>query len=117
MQISVLRLIGGKGESRAHIAEGLATALHCFEDLKLKRDANANVQKHCILICNSPPYLLSVMESQTYAGKTAEQLAVILDEKSINLSIISPRKIPSLYKLFEKAGGDLSISQTKNYAK
>lgn len=38
-------------------------------------------------------------------------------QKSINLSIISPRKIPSLYKLFEKAGGDLTASQTKNYAK
>lgn len=33
------------------------------------------------------------------------------------MSIISPRKIPSLYKLFEKAGGDLNMSQTKNYAK
>lgn len=30
---------------------------------------------------------------------------------------MSPRKIPSLYKLFEKAGGDLTISQSKNYAK
>lgn len=30
---------------------------------------------------------------------------------------MSPKKIPSLYKLFEKAGGDLSASQTKNYAK
>lgn len=76
----IIRLIGGKGESHAHIAEGLATALHCFEELKLKRDVNASVQKHCILVCNSPPYLLPVMESQTYSGKTAEQLAVILDE-------------------------------------
>lgn len=57
------------------------------------------------------------MESQTYSGKTAEQLAAVLQEKNINLSIVSPRKIPSLYKLFEKAGGDLSTSQTKNYAK
>ncbi|KAI4462701.1 mediator of rna polymerase ii transcription subunit 25 [Holotrichia oblita] len=91
----ISRLIGGKSESHAHIAEGLATALHCFEELKLKRDVNTSTQKHCILICNSPPYLLPVMESQQYSGKTAEQLAVILDE----------------------AGGDLGISQTKNYAK
>lgn len=112
-----LELIGGKGESHANIAEGLATALACFEELQQKRDTANNVQKHCILVCNSPPYLLPVMESQTYAGKTAEQLAAVLQERGIHLSIISPRKIPSLYKIFEKAGGDLTISQTKNYAK
>lgn len=33
------------------------------------------------------------------------------------MSIISPKKIPSLYRLFERAGGDLSVSQAKNYAK
>ncbi|XP_022903004.1 mediator of RNA polymerase II transcription subunit 25-like [Onthophagus taurus] len=112
-----LELIGGKGESHAHISEGLATALQCFDELKQKRDPNANVQRHCLLICNSPPYLMPAMESQSYGGKTAEQLALILDEKNINLSIISPRKIPVLYKLFEKAGGDLTVSQSKNYTK
>ncbi|XP_045479240.1 mediator of RNA polymerase II transcription subunit 25 [Harmonia axyridis] len=115
--IDRLELYGGKGESHANIAEGLATALQCFEELQTKRDAAVNVQKHCLLICNSPPYLMPVMETQSYAGKTAEQLAAILLENNINLSIISPRKIPSLYKLFEKAGGDLSTSQSKNYAK
>ncbi|KAJ8922602.1 hypothetical protein NQ315_007633 [Exocentrus adspersus] len=116
--IDKLDLIGGKGESHANVAEGLATALHCFEELQQqKRDSSVTVQKHCILICGSPPYLLPVLESQVYSGKTAEQLAAILQEKNINLSVISPRKIPSLYKLFEKAGGDLTSSQTKNYAK
>lgn len=112
-----LELIGGKGESHANIAEGLATALQCFEELQQKRDTSSTAQQHCILVCNSPPYLLPVMESHVYSGKTAEQLAAVLQERGINLSIISPRKIPSLYKLFEKAGGDLSASQTKNYAK
>ncbi|XP_030748029.1 mediator of RNA polymerase II transcription subunit 25-like isoform X2 [Sitophilus oryzae] len=115
--IERLELIGGKGESHANIAEGLATALCCFEELQLKRDPNIVTQKHCILICNSPPYLLPVFECQQYAGKNAEQLASILQEKNVNLSIISPRKIPPLYKLFEKSGGDLIASQTKNYAR
>ncbi|CAG9861461.1 unnamed protein product [Phyllotreta striolata] len=115
--IDKLDLVGGKGESHSNIAEGLATSLLCFEELQQKRDVSTPVQKHCILICNSPPYLLPVLETQAYSGKTAEQLATILQEKSINFSIISPRKIPSLYKLFEKAGGDLTSSQTKNYAK
>lgn len=33
------------------------------------------------------------------------------------MSILSPRKIPAIFKLFEKAGGDLNQSQNKNYAK
>ncbi|XP_060532010.1 mediator of RNA polymerase II transcription subunit 25 isoform X2 [Cylas formicarius] len=115
--IDRLELIGGKGESHANVAEGLATALCCFEDLYSKRDANITPQKHCVLICNSPPYLLPVLECQPYSGKSAEQLAAVLSEKNINLSVISPRKIPQLYKLFEKGGGDLTASQTKNYAK
>ncbi|KAH1026501.1 mediator of RNA polymerase II transcription subunit 25 [Dendroctonus ponderosae] len=115
--IEKLELIGGKGESHANIAEGLATALCCFEELQTKRDPNTVIQKHCILICNSPPYSIPVFECQAYSSKSAEELATILMEKNINLSIISPRKTFPLYKLFEKAGGDLSSSQTKNYAK
>lgn len=80
-------MIGGKGESCANIAEGIATALQCFEELQQKREANASVQKHCILICNSPPYLFPVTECQAYAGKTIDQLAVILQEVGIELFI------------------------------
>lgn len=85
------RLIGGKGESCANIGEGLATALHCFEELQQRREANTNTQKHCILICNSPPYLLPVMESQTYAGKTGEQLATILQEVCLQVMHIKAK--------------------------
>lgn len=42
------------------------------------------VQKHCILICNSPPYLIPVFECQTYSGKNAEQLAGLLQEVHCN---------------------------------
>lgn len=73
-------MIGGKGESHANIAEGLATALQCFEDLQQKRETNSVPQKHCILICNSPPYLLPVMESQAFSGHTVDQLAATLSE-------------------------------------
>ncbi len=68
-------MVGGKGEAHANIAEGLATALQCFEDLRLKREDMGMVQKHCILICNSPPYQLPVMEISPFTGKTVEQLA------------------------------------------
>lgn len=38
-------------------------------------------------------------------------------QNSVNLSILSPRKIPTLFKIFEKAGGDLNNSANKNYSK
>jgi mediator of RNA polymerase II transcription subunit 25 len=76
-------LIGGKGESHANIAEGLATALQAFEDLQQKREGtNILTQKHCVLVCNSPPYLMPVMESLTYSGHTTDQLAGLLKEVS-----------------------------------
>ncbi|XP_025159280.1 mediator of RNA polymerase II transcription subunit 25 isoform X3 [Harpegnathos saltator] len=112
-----LEMVGGKGESYANIGEGLATGLQCFEDLQLKREPNTASQKHCILICNSPPYQIMIQECYKFAGHTIEQLATIYQERNINISILSPRKIPALFKLFEKAGGDLQSSQKKNYAK
>ena len=110
-------MVGGKGESHANIGEGFATALQCFEDLHLRREPNPSSQRHCILVCNSPPYQVVVQESHKFAGHTVEQLAGMFQERNISLSILSPRKIPALFKLFEKAGGDLQSSQTKNYAK
>ncbi|KAL0125266.1 hypothetical protein PUN28_004503 [Cardiocondyla obscurior] len=117
MVLDKLEMVGGKGESFANIGEGLATGLQCFEDLQLRREQNTASQKHCILICNSPPYQTMIQETYKFAGHTIEQLAAIYQERNINISILSPRKIPALYKLFEKAGGDLQSSQTKNYAK
>lgn len=73
--LACYRYVGGKGEAHANIAEGLATAIQCFEDLQMKREGAGIVQKHCILICNSPPYQLPVMESHALCGQTVDQLA------------------------------------------
>ncbi|KAL3208513.1 hypothetical protein MRX96_039069 [Rhipicephalus microplus] len=81
------------------------------------REPGSVVQKHCILVCNSPPYRLPTLESPMYAGHSVEQLATIMAERQVNFSILSPRKIPALYKLYEKAGGDLQTAMCKNYAK
>ncbi|KAI5738826.1 hypothetical protein M8J77_011628 [Diaphorina citri] len=112
-----MELVGGKGEGYANIAEGLATALVYFEDLQSLRESSCVPHKHCIMVCNSPPYSVPVMQCSLYAGQTLEQLATVFCERNIHLSILSPRKIPTLMKLFEKAGGDVQMSQTKNYAK
>ncbi|XP_063704744.1 mediator of RNA polymerase II transcription subunit 25 [Culicoides brevitarsis] len=107
---------GGKSESNACLAEGLATALVCFEDLEQIRENGSGSNKFCVLICHSAPYQMPVLECVTYENKTCEQLSTIFQENNVNLSIISPRKIPVFFKLFEKAGGDASAT-TKNYAK
>lgn len=109
--------IGGGGESCSNIAEGLSTALQVFDDFKTLRDAGVTTQKYCILICNSPPYNLPALENPPYSGLMVEQLATIMSERQINLSILSPRKIPALFKIYEKAGGDLQLAVNKNYAK
>ncbi|KAH8025262.1 hypothetical protein HPB51_005613 [Rhipicephalus microplus] len=109
--------VGGAGESCSHIAEGLGTALQVFDDFQALREPGSVVQKHCILVCNSPPYRLPTLESPMYAGHSVEQLATIMAERQVNFSILSPRKIPALYKLYEKAGGDLQTAMCKNYAK
>lgn len=117
--IDKLESVGGRGESNGNVAEGLASALQCFEDMQQRREASVLplLQRHCILICNSPPYLMAVAESPGFVGHNVEQLASVLSKRGIHLSILSPRKIPALFKLYEKAGGDLPASQTKNYAK
>lgn len=75
-------MAGGKGEAYANIAEGMATALQCFEDLQSKREGGFPVEKHCILVCNSPPYLLPVMEAPSLNGHSVDKLASFLLEVS-----------------------------------
>ena len=113
----IFSLTGGKSECNANLAEGLATALVCFQDLDNIRDKETTTSKHCILISNSSPYSMPVTECYEYEGKNVEQLAAIFLEKNINLSIISPRKIPVLFEIFEKSGGDLGSVSSKNYSK
>ncbi|XP_017036389.1 mediator of RNA polymerase II transcription subunit 25 [Drosophila kikkawai] len=116
--IDRLPLVGGGMESCAHMAEGFAAAHGCFDDIGERRQMldQTSVQRHCILICNSPPYQMPTTESWKYPGKSCEQLAVLFNERKINLSIIAPRKMPVLFKLFMKADGDQPIT-SKNYAK
>lgn len=73
-------MVGGKGESHANIGEGLATALQCFEDLQVRREPNVASQKHCVLVCNLPPYQIGVQESYAFVGYTVEQLAGLFQE-------------------------------------
>ncbi|XP_073880386.1 mediator of RNA polymerase II transcription subunit 25 isoform X6 [Macaca fascicularis] len=64
---------------------------------------NGQTHRVCLLICNSPPYLLPAVESTTYSGCTTENLVQQIGERGIHFSIVSPRKLPALRLLFEKA--------------
>ena len=46
-----------------------------------------------------------------------EELAQAMADREISFSIFAPRKMSFLFKMFEKAGGDLQMALSKKYAK
>ena len=52
-----------------------------------------------------------------FQGRKLEDLTTEIQDKGIFLSVIAPRRLSALFKLFEKAGGDLVGAKEKNYAK
>ena len=67
------------------IAEGLACALQCFDDLKQQlRDSSGVVplQRHLILVCNSLPFQLPVQETPSFLGAGLDQLIAGMHEVS-----------------------------------
>ncbi|KAM4879855.1 mediator of RNA polymerase II transcription subunit 25 [Sylvia borin] len=97
-----IQFVGGGGESCSLIAEGLSTALQLFDDFKKMREQIGQTHKVCVLICNSPPYLLPAVESTTYSGYSTESLVQRIAERGIHFSVVAPRKLPALRALFEK---------------
>lgn len=88
----IFSLIGGKSESNANLAEGLATALVCFDDMnEIREEHRFQVQNHCILLCNSTPYSMPVTECLQYENKTIEQMAALFQEVSIMHQIYVPK--------------------------
>ncbi|XP_058678694.1 mediator of RNA polymerase II transcription subunit 25 [Ammospiza caudacuta] len=110
-----IQFVGGGGESCSLIAEGLSTALQLFDDFKKMREQIGQTHKVCVLICNSPPYLLPAVESTTYSGYSTESLVQRIAERGIHFSVVAPRKLPALRALFEKGAppGSLEPPQGK----
>ncbi|XP_047428604.1 mediator of RNA polymerase II transcription subunit 25 isoform X3 [Mugil cephalus] len=101
--IDSIQFMGGGAESCSLIAEGLSVALQLFDDFKKMREQIGQTHKVCVLLCNSPPYLLPAVESVTYTGCTADSLVKIIRDKGIHFSVVAPRKLPALRALFERA--------------
>uniref|UniRef100_A0A3Q3SWZ0 Mediator of RNA polymerase II transcription subunit 25 n=1 Tax=Mastacembelus armatus TaxID=205130 RepID=A0A3Q3SWZ0_9TELE len=101
--IDSIQFMGGGAESCSLIAEGLSVALQLFDDFKKMREQIGQTHKVCVLLCNSPPYLLPAVESVTYTGLTADSLVKIFRDRGIHFSVVAPRKLPALRALFERA--------------
>ncbi|XP_076121807.1 mediator of RNA polymerase II transcription subunit 25 isoform X1 [Alosa pseudoharengus] len=109
--IDSIQFMGGGAESCSLIAEGLSVALQLFDDFKKMREQIKDKEplgigpthKVCVLLCNSPPYLLPAVESVSYTGCTADNLVQIIRDKGIHFSVVAPRKLPALRALFERA--------------
>ncbi|KAL2101352.1 hypothetical protein ACEWY4_003113 [Coilia grayii] len=101
--IDSIQFMGGGAESCSLIAEGLSVALQLFDDFKKMREQIGPTHKVCVLLCNSPPYLLPAVESVSYTGCTADNLVQIIRDKGIHFSVVAPRKLPALRSLFERA--------------
>uniref|UniRef100_A0A8C7QEG2 Mediator of RNA polymerase II transcription subunit 25 n=1 Tax=Oncorhynchus mykiss TaxID=8022 RepID=A0A8C7QEG2_ONCMY len=101
--IDSIQFMGGGAESCSLIAEGLSVALQLFDDFKKMREQIGQTHKVCVLLCNSPPYLLPAVESVSYTGCTADNLVKIIRDRGIHFSVVSPRKLPALRVLFDRA--------------
>ncbi|KAM8825372.1 mediator of RNA polymerase II transcription subunit 25 isoform 4-T4 [Synchiropus picturatus] len=101
--IDSIQFMGGGAESCSLIAEGLSVALQLFDDFKKMREQIGQTHKVCVLLCNSPPYLLPAVESVTYTGCTVDNLAKLIRDRGIHFSVVAPRKLPALRALYERA--------------
>ncbi|CAJ0934258.1 unnamed protein product [Ranitomeya imitator] len=90
-------------DSCSLIAEGpSARRLQLFDDFKKMREQIGQTHKVCILICNSPPYLLPAWRARPTPGYTTENLVQKIGEESISPSSLRG-SCPALRTLFEKA--------------
>ncbi|CAG0913219.1 unnamed protein product [Notodromas monacha] len=113
-----MRYLGGGMDNVSHITEGLGVALSCYEEKDATKERDTNTIKHCVLMCNSLPYDSSASAAfPAFGGLDLESVLKSLKESDVRLSVISPRKIPTLLKIFEIGGGDVNIAQANSYAK
>jgi len=112
-----LEFCGGQGETHSSGQEGIASALQVLKEVEQRRGRDIATAKHILYICNSSIYDMPVLDNTIYHGRTLDDLAMEVREKNIFVSVVAPRKLPALFKLYEKCGGDLKSAKEKNYAK
>ena len=120
MAFKSTRFVGGAGDMSSSGIEGLAMALTVFDKLESKREKVQEVpletSRFVIYVANSPPYELPVEYVPKYVGLKMEDILKKFVDSKIKMSIICPRKIPVLFRLFQNGGGDINKYKEKNYA-
>jgi mediator of RNA polymerase II transcription subunit 25 len=83
----------------------LAAALEVFDELEKdeRMKGMISVTRHCLLVACNPPYQSVASQNDSFSGHTAIQLARMLGERNINLSVISAWKHPDLQNLHTEA--------------
>ncbi|RDD38903.1 Mediator of RNA polymerase II transcription subunit 25 [Trichoplax sp. H2] len=114
-----LRFNGGGVEEYSAIEDGLGVALQCFDDMQAKyHKENGTIRdKFCILVCNSSPCGIPSSACYQYCGYSCERIAELIGSRKVNLSVISPRRISTLCKLYDKSIiEDLHVMPSQDYA-
>lgn len=63
---------------------GTAMFFFFFFNLTIVSLFSGQTHKVCVLLCNSPPYLLPAVESVSYTGCTADSLVQIIRDVSLH---------------------------------
>ena len=94
-------------------------SLNVFDNLDALRERDSQVpkdhSKHIIFMANTTAYDIPVARVHKYADCTVDDLLQKISAQDVKLSVIAPRKIPFLLRMFQKAGGGDMVK--KNYAK
>ena len=79
---------------------------------------NHSISRYVIYVANSPAYEMPVSDVQDYLGLSVDDVIKKLTDRNIYMSVISPRKIPQLVRMFSMSGGDVQKHKDSvNYAK
>ena len=108
---------GGKGSTHSSGQEAIANALQLLKEVEQKRGEDVATARHIVYVCNSAIYDMPVMDNSFYQGRKLDDLTTEIQDKGIYLSVLAPRKLSALIKLFEKSGGDMNVVKEKNFAK
>ena len=122
MTIFYCSFTGGQGQTKSSGADGLAQALNVFDYLDKKRadylKPNHAISRYVVYVANSPAYEMPVQDVQDYLGLSVDDVIKKLTDRNIYMSVISPRKIPQLVRMFSLSGGDVQKHKDSvNYAK
>lgn len=107
----------GMYDSLSVVNDGLAVTLDLLDDYEKQWEYHPGIvpERHVILVCNTAPFQALSTRGKNYKGKNAEELVQIMTEKNIRLSVVCPKKIAQIHRLFELNNPDASAF-TKNYA-